>query len=70
MDGGEDRQRHEEDEEDVEQLRAGLLEDLPVRRTALALLLIGRRAGQGRVLLLQQLVVAIEFLQNKTKINH
>lgn len=60
MDRGEDGERHEEDEEDVEELRGSLLHNLPVRGSGLGLLLIS--IGQCSGLLLQQLVVAVEFL--------
>lgn len=65
VDGGEDGQRDEEDEEDIEELRGRLLEDLPVRRSALDVLLVGGGLHQGCVLLLQQFVVPVKFLKRK-----
>lgn len=59
MDSGEHGERHKENEEDVEQLWGGLLEDLPVRNSATGVLL---RRSNGSRLLLQQFMVAVEFL--------
>lgn len=59
----ENGQGHEENEEDVEQLRASLLENLPVRRSGLGFV-ISRTTFLG-VLFLKHFVITIEFLKWK-----